>query len=135
MADLREDTIEAALERGKTARLREPRAIAARYDRSLARVVVELSNGCTFAFPPKLAPELEHATAEQLGQVEVLGAGSGLHWEALDADLSVPGLLAGLFGTAAHMARRAGQASSAAKAEAARANGRKGGRPPKAARA
>jgi len=30
----------------------------------------------------------------------ILGRGYGLHWEALDADLSVPGLLAGLFGAA-----------------------------------
>lgn len=44
-------------------------------------------------------------------------------------DLSVPGLMAGLFGTKAYMARRAGQATSAAKAAAARKNGRKGGRP------
>jgi hypothetical protein len=55
-----------------------------------------------------------------------------LHWEALDADLSIPGLLAGLFGTKAYMDRmraaRAGGATSPLKAEAARRNGRKGGR-------
>jgi hypothetical protein len=48
-------------------------------------------------------------------------------------DLSIPGLLAGLFGTKAYMARRAGQAKSPAKAAAARENGRKGGRPRKQA--
>ncbi len=62
------------------------------------------------------------------------GTGYGLHWEALDADLSVPGLLAGRFGTQAFMARRAGQATSPAKAEAARGNGTKGGQPRGAAR-
>jgi len=41
----------------------------------------------------------------------------------------VPGLLAGVFGTRKHMARLAGQQTSPAKAEAARANGAKGGRP------
>jgi hypothetical protein len=59
--------------------------------------------------------------------MELLGAGYGLHWEALDADLSVPGLL----GTGAYMARRAGQATSTAKATA--ANGARGGRPRKTA--
>jgi hypothetical protein len=98
-------------------------------------VIVELTNGCTFAFPPHLAQGLEAATDDQLDQVEVLANGYGLHWEALDVDLSIPGLLAGLFGTQAFMARRAGQVSSPAKAVAAQANGRKGGRPRHAGRA
>jgi hypothetical protein len=97
-------------------------------------VIVELTNGCTFTFPPRLAQGLESATADQLAAVEVLGAGYGLHWEALDVDLSIPGLLAGLFGTKAYMARHAGRARSPAKAAAARANGAKGGRPRKSAR-
>lgn len=134
MAELTVAQIDAALERGRTARLHEPRAAAARYDRRSGRVVVELANGCTFAFPPHLAPGLEAATEEQLSQVEILGAGSGLHWEALDADLSIPGLFAGLFGTEAYLAQRAGQATSPAKAAAARANGAKGGRPRRPAR-
>jgi Protein of unknown function (DUF2442) len=129
MADLTDAQIDAALERGRQAGASEPRAQAARYDRRRRRVVVELTNGCTFAFPPHLVQGLEAATDDQLARVELLGAGYGLHWEALDADLSVPGLLAGLFGTRAYMARRAGQATSPAKAAAARKNGAKGGRP------
>jgi hypothetical protein len=38
-------------------------------------VLVELDNGCTFGFPPRLAQGLETAAAEQLSQVEILGAG------------------------------------------------------------
>ena len=104
MAEPSDAQIDAALERGRAARLHEPRAAAARYDGQLGRVIVELTNGCTFAFPPRLAQGLEAATDDQLARVEVLGAGHALHWETLDADLSLPGLLAGLFGTAAHMA-------------------------------
>ena len=133
MTELTDARIDAALERGRTARLHEPRAAGARYDRRLGRVIVELTNGCTFSFPPRLAQGLETATEEQLSQVEVLGAGSGLHWEALDADLSIPGLLAGLFGTKAYLAQQAGRATSPAKAAAARANGAKGGRPRRSA--
>ena len=134
MAELTDAQIDAALERGRKTRLLEPRAAAARYDRQLERVIVELTNGCTFSFPPRLAQGLEAATAEQLSQVEILGAGSGLHWETLDIDLSLPGLLAGLFGTKAYLAQQAGRATSSAKIAAARANGAKGGRPRRLAR-
>jgi hypothetical protein len=133
MAELTDSQIDAAIARGKAARADEPRAAAARYDRQLGRVIVDLNNGCTFAFPPRLAQGLEDATDDQLAQVELLGAGYGLHWTALDTDLSIPGLLAGIFGTKAYMARRAGRARSPAKAAAARANGAKGGRPRKRA--
>lgn len=93
MAEPTDAQIDAALARGEVARLSEPRAASVRYDRELGRVVVELTNGCTFAFPPRLAQGLEHATEDQLTQVEILGTGHGLHWEVLDVDLSVPGLL------------------------------------------
>lgn len=134
MVELSDTEIDAALERGRIARGVEPRAASARYDPSAGRLVVELTNGCAFAFPPRLAQGLENATDDQLAHVEILGAGYGLHWEELDADLSVPGLLAGLFGTKAYMAQRAGQSTSQAKAAAARANGAKGGRPRKSIR-
>lgn len=131
MAELTDAEIDAALDRGKTLRATEPRAAKARYDRAKGRVVVDLTNGCTFAFPARTAQGLETATDDQLAAVKILGNGYGLHWEALDVDLSIPGLLAGLFGTKAYMARRAGQATSVAKAAASRANGAKGGRPRK----
>jgi hypothetical protein len=131
MAEVTDAQIDAALGRGRSARTNEPRARTVRYDNQAGRVVVELTNGCVFAFPPRLAQGLQDATEEQLHQVEILGNGSGLHWQANDTDLSVPGLLAGLFGTKAYMARQAGQATSPAKAAAARANGAKGGRPRK----
>ena len=129
MADLTDAQLDAAEARGRLARPREPRATSARYDRTLGRVIVELTNGCEFGFPTRLAQGLETATPDQLAQVEILGAGYGLHWEQLDVDLSIPGLFTGLFGTKAHMARHAGRTTSPAKAAAARANGAKGGRP------
>lgn len=133
MAELTDAEIDAALERGRVAEQSEPRAETVRYDRRNSRIIVDLTNGCTFAFPPRLAQGLEAASDDELDAVEILGAGYGLHWEALDVDLSVPGLLAGLFGTKAHMARQAGRTKSPAKAAAARANGLKGGRPRKQA--
>ena len=130
--------VAAAERRGQRSLRSEPRARTARYDRRTGRVHVELTNGCTFAFPARNAEGLEHASDAELAQVEILGLGLGLHWERLDVDLSVPGLLAGLFGTKAYMDRRraarAGAARSAAKAAAARRNGAKG-RPRKPAAA
>jgi hypothetical protein len=115
----------------------EPRACAARYDPTTGRVHVDLTNGCTFAFPARDAQGLEDASDVELAQVEILGLGLGLRWERLDVDLSVPALLAGMFGTKAYMDRqraaRAGAAKSAVKAAAARRNGAKGGRRRKAA--
>jgi hypothetical protein len=87
-----------------------------------------VSNGCGFMFPPRLAQGLEDGTDAQLAQVVVLGRGGGLYWEALDSDLSVPGLLAGLLGSRATLARQAGRTTSAAKGAVARRNGPKGGR-------
>ena len=116
----------------------EPRARAARFDRKSGRVVIELTNGCAYAFPAQLVQDLRGAADDELADVKVDGAGFNLHWPMLDADLYVPALVAGIFGTRAWMARElasaAGRARSPAKAAAARANGAKGGRPRKVAR-
>lgn len=121
-----------ASEAGRKAAALEPRARSARYDAKNDRMVIELTNGCVFAFPPRLAQGLEGASAKALAAVEVSPRGEGLHWEKLDVDLSVPGLVVGVFGAKAWMrsfARRGGSASTEAKASAARENGKKGGRP------
>lgn len=118
---------------GKKSMESEPRAKRARYDTRTDRVLVELTNGCVFAFPPVLAQGLRGASRQALADVEVTPTGYGLHWPQLDADLSVPGLMAGMFGTRSwmrEMARRGGATQSPAKAAAARENGKKGGRPP-----
>lgn len=133
MVDITDEEIEAARQRGRVEEETEPRAKSARYDRTTGRIVVELKNDCTFAFPARRAQGLENATDDELAEVEVLGLGYGLHWETLNEDHAVPALLAGMFGTKKYMAGVAGRATSPAKAAAARANGAKGGRPRKAA--
>ena len=115
----------------------QPRAVGARYDRRVSRVVVTLSNGLELAFPPRLAEGLADAKAADLMVIEITPTGLGLHWPQLDADLYLPSLLAGVFGSPAWMAaqlgRSGGQSRSESKAFAARENGRKGGRPRKVA--
>lgn len=136
ISDLELDAqIKQATEAGAIA-LNEPRAKRARYDATHRQVIVELTNGCTFIFPADLGQGLANATHEELAEVQVMGKGFGLHWEKLDADLSIPSLVVGLFGSQAWMrelARRGGSSTSDAKAAAARHNGGKGGRPRKSA--
>ena len=125
--------IEQATKAGIAA-LNEPRAMAARYDATRRQVVVELTNGCTFIFPADLGQGLANASDDELADVQVLGHGFGLHWEKLDADLSIASLVVGIFGSKSWMkelARRGGASTSTAKAAAARSNGSKGGRPRK----
>jgi Protein of unknown function (DUF2442) len=130
-----DEQLEAAEARGRAMLETEPRAASARYDPGTGRIVVELTNGCTFAFPARRVEELETASDAEIAEVEVAGAGFGLHWPSCDADLTIGGLMNGVFGTRkwmSELARRAGRATSPAKAAAARANGAKGGRPRKA---
>jgi hypothetical protein len=117
-------------------RKRGRRAMSASYDPRAGRVMVELTSGFVFGFPAHAIPELAKVSADVLGTVEVSPGGSGLHWQALDVDLSVPGLLLSSVGQSERvreLARLAGRVTTPAKAAAARANGAKGGRPRKAA--
>ena len=116
---------------------RGKRATSAIYDRRTGRILMELSNGNLFGFPISSSPDMARATAKQLSQVEVSPGGGTLHWEELDADLSVPGLLLSSLGRTeklSEFARIAGKVKSPAKAAASRANGAKGGRPRKTTR-
>jgi hypothetical protein len=135
MADLTDKEIEAARRRGAAARTSEPRAKTVRYDRKVDSIVIDLTSGASVTIPSHLIEGLDKAKSTDIAGVVVQSEGYGLHWPALDLDLSVPGLLAGVFGTRAFMARRAGQATSKAKAAASRRNGAKGGRPRKASAA
>ena len=105
MAELTDAELEAAEARGEEAMRTQPRAASARYDPDTGRVVVELVNGCTHIFPAALAQELHGADDEALAGAVVDGVGFNLHWPALDADLYVPALVAGVFGTRDWMAR------------------------------
>ncbi len=133
MARSNEAMFHAAEARGRELLRDEPRAVAAKYDRASGRVTIDLLNGCFYAFPAQLVQDLHGASDDDLETIEVDSLGFDLHWPKLDADLLVPALVSGIFGTkdwmARELARRAGQAKSPAKAAAARTNGAKGGRP------
>ncbi len=108
-------------------------AVAARFDKRSGRLIVELNTGVELAVPVRLVQEIATAPADALSEIEITTTGLGLHWPRLDADVYVPGLMQGIFGTKQWMAQHLGSRGEAsrteAKAAAARADGRKGGRP------
>jgi hypothetical protein len=77
----------------------DPHAVAARYDRRVSRVMVTLSNGLELAFPPHMAEGLADAKLADLAVIEITPTGVGLRWPRLDADLYLPALLEGVFGS------------------------------------
>ncbi|MFN3670648.1 MAG: DUF2442 domain-containing protein [Bosea sp. (in: a-proteobacteria)] len=137
MAKIADADIAAAERRGQLVLETEPRASSASYDPATGRIVLNLVTGCSYAFPVNLVQELQQARPDDFAVISVDGLGLNLHIPALDTDLYVPALVAGIFGTrdwmSRELARRAGQVSSPAKAAAARVNGLKGGRPRKVA--
>ena len=130
-----EADVERAEARMQARRKAGPQAVAARYDRRIGRVVIQLDNGLEVAFPPHLAQGLERSRPGDLSEIEITPSGLGLHFPKLDADLYLPALLDGVLGSRRWMARVMGQAGgrakTAVKAAAARENGKLGGRPRK----
>ena len=57
---------------------------------------IELVDGRQLAVPLAYFPRLLNATPPQREQFEMSGGGTGLHWDALDEDISVEGLLLGI---------------------------------------
>jgi len=126
---------EAANARAVARLAKTPKAISARYDRRIARLVIELSSGLSVAFKPHDAEGLEHAKPNQLTRIEISPSGLGLHFPELDADLYLPAVLEGFLGSrrwmAAQLGKAGGRMSSEAKTAAVRENGKLGGRPKK----
>lgn len=130
-----DDEFDAADERARHRLSRTPTIRAARYDKRMGRLVIDLSSGLSLAFRPQDAQGIERAKASQLTKIEISPSGRGLRFPAIDADLYLPGLLEGFLGSrrwmAAQLGKAGGRATSRAKTAAVRANGRLGGRPKK----
>lgn len=124
----------AATVAGKERHKRGDVAVSATYEPRTKRLHIELASGIAFVVPVSKVQGLADAKPSMVRSIKLTGRGYGLHWPELDLDVSVPDLVAGCFGSKAWMAalaRQGGRAKSNAKAEAARKNGQKGGRPRK----
>lgn len=56
---------------------------------------VDLSDGRTLTVPLAWFPRLLHATPAERNDWRLIGDGEGIHWPAVDEDISVEGLIAG----------------------------------------
>lgn len=59
-------------------------------------LVVELNDGRTVSVPLEWYPRLAHGSMNERRHWQLIGPGIGIHWPALDEDISVEGLLRGL---------------------------------------
>jgi hypothetical protein len=128
--------IPAARARAAESRRTKPYAASARYDRRTRTVRIVLKSGAEVSLPLAMFPELAGAKPAELADLELLGSGSCLNWERLDVQYSVPATIRDALGTWVLMqaaGSAGGSVRSKAKAVAARENGKKGGRPRKAA--
>ncbi|MBW2590613.1 MAG: DUF2442 domain-containing protein [Deltaproteobacteria bacterium] len=56
---------------------------------------VDLSDGRTISVPVAWFPRLLYSTQKERDNWRLIGRGHGIHWEEIDVDISVEGLLAG----------------------------------------
>jgi hypothetical protein len=80
----------------------EPLAIDVAFDGDLFRVT--LDDGRELAVPVEWFPLLRGATNAQRTNWRLIGHGEGIHWPAIDEDISVLGLLAGFAGASKRVA-------------------------------
>lgn len=109
----------------------EPEAKAARYEKG--KVYVELTSGWEFAFDPRVFPEFDGATEEDLEHIGLWGRYT-LTCQPLDVDIGIGSIIFKLIGEkvlSAELGRRNGSTSSEKKRAASRTNGKLGGRPKK----
>lgn len=61
-----------------------------------ANMWVQFADGRQLSVPLPYFPRLLNATPQQREQYELSGGGSGIHWDEIDEDISVRGLLMGI---------------------------------------
>ena len=70
-----------------------PNAVSVRVSRKA--LSVKLNDGRTVSIPVNQYPRLAYATKRERDNWRIIGQGHGIHWEDVDEDISVDGLLAG----------------------------------------
>ena len=127
--------VDKAIARGRKLKRLYANASNVRYENDC--ISIGFSDGSRVVLPVAGLPEFERFSLQDFQQLEVGYGGKALRCEPQDLDVSITGLIATskpLMDLATGLvASRNGRKSSAAKAAAARANGKKGGRPRKKA--
>jgi hypothetical protein len=106
--------------------------LSADYVASRDTLRLELSTGATIELPRTMLPALGKLRARDLAQIEIGPAGATLWFQPADTGVDLNEVLIATIGAAALKtlgARSLGATSTRKKAAAARANGKRGGRP------
>ncbi len=128
---------DAMYERGKTAVDSPFDVVEASYNREADTLDLTLRKGITVRFPRLQIWELADKSPDEVCEIEIQPGGDGLTFPRTDVDISVPGLLREELGAlfARALGRRSRGRTSPKKAASSKENGKKGGRPPKKAKA
>lgn len=71
----------------------EPRIVAVKVTDET--ITAHLADGRTISVPLAWSWRLSNATPEQRNHLEIIGSGQGVHWPAVDEDISAIGMLIG----------------------------------------
>ncbi|MEM7594360.1 MAG: DUF2442 domain-containing protein [Cyanobacteria bacterium P01_A01_bin.83] len=130
--------IDAAIARKAQIDAVEPRANKVSFNKGRkglpASFTLYFNNGASFSFLAESVEAIATLSTEVLATVKLTPSGKGIRWDKPDIDLSIQGLLLGVFGSSVWMKQIAslgGSSTSEKKKAASRANGLKGGRPRK----
>ena len=130
---LTEDMLDAAIKRGEARQASSLQAVSVSFEQP--SLVIRFEDGSGVLLPVSQYPEFDGFEAGDYEGLTVSFAGTALCHEGKDLDVSIAGMISAntslMRMAASVVASRNGRQSSAAKSEAARANGKKGGRPRK----
>ncbi|WP_166216604.1 DUF2442 domain-containing protein [Pseudomonas atagonensis] len=131
---LTEEMIDAAIQRGEARRASSLQAVSVTFEKP--SLVIRFEDGSGVLLPVDRYPEFDGFDAQDYAKLKIDFAGTALCLEGKDLHVSIAGMISAnpslMLMAASVVASRNGRQSSAAKSAAARANGKKGGRPRKA---
>lgn len=94
-----ENQFSEASQRGQAQSSNSLNAVAIEYDQPSNCLRIELRNGVILLVPCDKLQGLADARSEDIKVMKLVSHGSAIHWSKLDVQLTVPFLLAGIFGT------------------------------------
>ena len=131
---LTEEMLDAAIKLGEERRAGSFQAVSATFEKP--SLIIRFEDGSGVLLPVDRYPEFDGFDAQDYEDLTIGFAGTALCHAGKDLDVSIAGMISAspslMQMAASVVASRNGRQSSAAKSAAARANGKKGGRPRKA---